>query len=66
MPTADLRREILIALHHVPLHERIRRVSLFGSYARGAAHAGIDIDLLIEFSSPVGFFGLDRVQRDLE
>lgn len=66
MLTADLRHEIVIVLHKVPGRDRIRRVSLFGSYARGATHEGSDIDLLIKFSAPVGFFDLVRVQRDLE
>lgn len=34
-------------LHQLPFHTKIRQVVLFGSYARGLAHADSDIDLLV-------------------
>ncbi len=33
----------------------IRRLGVFGSFARGDAHPDSDIDILVEFSEPVGF-----------
>ena len=33
----------------------LRRLALFGSVARGEAEPGSDIDVLVEFSRPVGF-----------
>jgi predicted nucleotidyltransferase len=33
----------------------IKRLALFGSYAREEADSDSDIDLLVEFSQPVGF-----------
>ena len=66
MPTADIRGQVRKAIEATPQRERILRVSLFGSFARGAEREGSDIDLLIEFTSPVGFFDLDRLQRELE
>ncbi|WP_373514981.1 nucleotidyltransferase family protein [Persicitalea sp.] len=33
----------------------IKRLALFGSYARDEASADSDIDVLVEFSRPVGF-----------
>jgi predicted nucleotidyltransferase len=34
----------------------VKSLALFGSSARGDAHGGSDIDLLVEFDRPVGFF----------
>lgn len=33
----------------------IKYLGLFGSYARGEAHGNSDIDILVEFSEPVGW-----------
>jgi hypothetical protein len=66
MSAPDIRPQLAQALRHVSLRDRIRRVSLFGSHARGSARRESDVDLLIEFFSPVGFFDLVRVQAELE
>lgn len=34
----------------------VRKIGLFGSYSRGEAREGSDVDLLIEFEKPMGFF----------
>jgi predicted nucleotidyltransferase len=44
----------------------VRSLDLFGSIARGDARPESDVDLLIEFSEPVGLFHFFRVQRRLE
>ena len=33
----------------------VDKIGLFGSYGQGTAHAGSDIDLVIEFEHPIGF-----------
>jgi predicted nucleotidyltransferase len=33
----------------------VEKIGLFGSYRKGMAQAGSDIDLLIEFARPIGF-----------
>lgn len=38
---------------------------LFGSAARGELRPDSDVDLLVEFSSPKGFFELIRLEDDL-
>ena len=42
----------------------VKKAVLFGSYARGEAQPGSDIDILVEFSKPVGL-KLFRIQREL-
>lgn len=40
----------------------ISKIGLFGSYAAGCANEESDIDLVVEFSRPIGFRFLDLVE----
>jgi uncharacterized protein len=44
----------------------VRSMLLFGSVARDEATPASDVDLLVEFSRPVGYFGLFLLQDYLE
>ncbi len=46
---------------------RIKRLALFGSYARGDFRPESDIDILVEFENDaaIGFLELARIQREL-
>ncbi len=44
----------------------VKSLSLFGSVARDAATSASDIDLIVEFNKPVGYFGLFALQDHLE
>jgi len=56
----------IIAAHRDELQELgIGALSVFGSVARGEATDSSDIDLLVEFSRPVGLFHFARVRRRL-
>jgi len=44
----------------------VSRLRLFGSVARDTARADSDVDLLVEFSHPVGLFELFGLRRELE
>ena len=44
----------------------VRSLLLFGSTARNQATSDSDVDLIVEFDRPVGFFALTRLQVDLE
>jgi predicted nucleotidyltransferase len=60
------------ALQIIAQHERelrdlgVRSLSLFGSVARDEAEPRSDVDLLVEFNQPVGYFHLFEVQDRLE
>jgi Predicted nucleotidyltransferases len=46
---------------------KIRKISLFGSYASQQAHEGSDVDLLVEFNSEfVSFLSFGRLLTNLE
>jgi predicted nucleotidyltransferase len=44
----------------------VKSLSLFGSVARNEATQTSDVDLLVEFNRPVGYFGLFALQDYLE
>jgi len=49
------------------LHEEygVASLALFGSTVRGEAHETSDLDILVEFSRPVGYLGLVALQEHL-
>lgn len=44
----------------------VKSLLLFGSVARDEATSKSDVDLLVEFNRPVGYFGLFALQNYLE
>ena len=44
----------------------VKSLSLFGSVARNETTSHSDVDLLVEFNRPVGYFGLFALQDYLE
>ncbi len=44
----------------------VRSLSLFGSVARDEAGPASDVDILVEFTPPVGFFHFVGVEEQLE
>jgi len=50
-----------IRFHKPVLKEKfhVGRIGIFGSYARNEQHEGSDIDILVEFTKPVGFEFID-------
>jgi uncharacterized protein len=56
-----------LAARHTELRSHgVRSLLLFGSTARNQARSDSDVDLIVEFERPVGFFALTRLQTDLE
>ncbi len=43
----------------------VRRMGIFGSYVRGEQKKGSDIDVLVEFSSPIGLFEFLKLEEAL-
>jgi len=60
----------LLAEHKPVLAERygVRRLALFGSFARGTARADSDVDVLVQFDGPATskrYFGVQFYLEDL-
>lgn len=45
---------------------QVTRLRLFGSAARGEERPESDIDLIVDFGAPKGFFELLRLEQELE
>lgn len=58
----------ILQLHRIELEQKygVRSLSLFGSVARDEDGPASDVDLLVEFDRPVGYFGLFALQDYLE
>lgn len=67
MSKIKIKKQLLLAINSNPFKEKIKKVSLFGSYLNGKSTIDSDIDLLIEFkpTAQIGFFGLAELQRNL-
>lgn len=63
MGYTEIQQRLQSALPRLPGHKNIRKISLFGSQATERAVSGSDVDLLIEFMEPVGFFALAAMER---
>ena len=44
----------------------VKKISIFGSYARGKQTNKSDLDILVEFSQPVGFFKFMDLEEYLQ
>ncbi len=45
---------------------KVRSLSIFGSVARDEATPGSDVDILVDFTEPVGLFHFARLKQHLE
>lgn len=66
MRTEKLKQEIINAIDQTPEKEVIKSISLFGSFLHGDDNENSDIDLLIDFQKPAGYFTLIGIQQELE
>lgn len=44
----------------------VQEIGLFGSYVRGEQDRASDVDILVEFSQPIGFFKFLELEEYLE
>ena len=66
-----MRREHALALlqadtENLRLQFGVKSLALFGSVARDEAGPTSDVDLLVEFDRPTGYFGLVRLEQHLQ
>jgi len=40
----------------------VKKIGLFGSYAKGTPHEASDVDLVVEFDSPIGFKFIELIE----
>lgn len=70
MKSTVLQRDVVLTTvraHQPMLQEMgVKSLRLFGSVARDEATSDSDVDFLVDFFEPIGFFQLFRVQHYLE
>lgn len=59
----EIERAIITALRELPQQHNIRKVSLFGSCARGSVDKTSDVDLLVEFIEPASLFEMHDIEQ---
>jgi predicted nucleotidyltransferase len=59
------REEIETALVSILGKYGVRKIGLFGSYARGEERTGSDLDVLVEFEKRKSLLTLVRIEREL-
>ncbi len=52
-------------LPHLRERYGIRKIGLFGSYSRGEQNMESDVDLLVQFERPIGFFNFIAIENYL-
>ena len=52
---AEIERALREALPLLTARFHVKRIGIFGSYARGEQTEASDIDILVEFSAPIGW-----------
>ena len=63
--TLDAVKRCLLEQRALLLEHGVSAIYVFGSVARGRATVESDIDLLVEFSRPIGLVGFVRLQQRL-
>ena len=65
MDKDNIKKEITDQLPYLAEKYNVKRLGIFGSVARGDSKKDRDVDILVEFKSPVGFFDFIRLENYL-
>lgn len=65
MNANQVKTEINSQLPYLTKKYHVKRLGVFGSVARNEAGKTSDVDMLVEFKSPVGFFDFIRLENYL-
>ena len=65
MDKQEIKEKINIQLPFLKDKYHVKKMGIFGSVVRGEQEKESDIDILVEFSSPIGFFDFVRLENFL-
>ena len=65
MDKEEIKKKVSDKLPFLRQKYNVKRLGLFGSVVRGQQKKGSDVDMLVEFISPVGFFDFMRLENSL-
>ena len=67
MRTSDEIKEILLShLEFIRKDYHVKQIGIFGSYVSGNANENSDVDILVEFSKPIGLIEYIKLEEYLE
>jgi len=61
----EIKLKIKAQLPFLKKKYQVKQMGIFGSFARNEQTQGSDIDIMVEFASPVGFFDFIRLENFL-
>ncbi len=61
----EIRKKISAQLPLLKSRFHIKKLGIFGSFAREEQKNGSDVDILVEFDAPIGFFDFIRLENFL-
>lgn len=65
MTKDEIQKRLQEIIRKSPVRGRIRKVSLFGSYLHGDAGKNSDVDLLLEYTTPISLLDMAGLEIDL-
>ncbi|MFA4890258.1 MAG: nucleotidyltransferase family protein [Candidatus Paceibacterota bacterium] len=65
MKQEKIREQIYKQLPLIKSKYNVKKIGVFGSFVRGEQKKGSDVDILVEFKSPIGFFEFIRLENFL-
>ena len=65
MKKEEIRKKINSQLPFLRKRYNVKSLGIFGSVVRNEKKKGSDIDMLVEFASPIGFFDFVRLENFL-
>lgn len=65
MNKEEIRKKITSQLPLLRQKYNVKRLGIFGSVVRDQQRKGSDLDMLVEFTSPIGFFDFIRLENFL-
>lgn len=63
MTQAKIREKIHKQLPLLKEKYHVKKIGIFGSFVRGEQKKGSDLDILVEFDTPIGFFDFIRLEN---
>lgn len=63
MIQAKIRQKIHEQLPLLKEKYHVKKIGIFGSFVRGEQKKGSDLDILVEFETPIGFFDFIRLEN---
>lgn len=63
MTQANIREKLHKKLPLLKAEYHVKNIGIFGSFVRGEQKRGSDLDILVEFETPIGFFDFIRLEN---